>query len=220
MTLVAAYSFDTGAVVDDSGRGHPGTLFNSPTFPAGHTSLGLKCLASSTQYVEVADHADFTFTSTWTVMCWVKPTSLVVGELVCKRNQWWFSMDTAGKVQHGFYFSGGGNAAGVQSTNAMTAGNWYHWAARFDGTQYDVVFNGVQDTGLTDASGKTMADTTDPVRMGSWDGASEFLDATIDDVRIYNEWLSDAQITSLMNTPVSTGAVRGRTDKIDLLRWL
>lgn len=207
MTLVAAYSFDGSDVADVTGRGHPGTLFNTPTFPAGRTNIGIQFASASSQYVEVADHADFTLGSAWTVMCWFKPTTLVVGELVCKQGQWWFSSDAAGKVAHGFYYSVGGNTSGIISTSAMSTGNWYHWAVRYNGTDYSIVFNGVQDTWSNDggtASGKTMMDNANPVRMGSWDGATELQNGVLDDVRIYNEYLDDAAVSQLMNMPVGS----------------
>src|SRR5262245_13594700 len=112
MSLVAAYSFDSGAIVDQTGRGHTGTN-HSCTFPDGHTSLGLKAVAASSQYVSVADHADFHFGTTWTIMCWVNLASLTTGELVAKPNQWWFSTTGTGTVLQGFYFAGGGSSSGM-----------------------------------------------------------------------------------------------------------
>lgn len=196
--LVAAYSFDNGAVVDVTGRGHDGTLFNTPTFPAGRNGLGIEFDSASSEYAQVADHADFTLGSAWTIMCWVNPTTVPASELVCKQNQWWFSID--GGFNHGFYKSGGGTAS-VLGLTAVTTGTWQHAACRYDGMNLQVVRNGVQNN--TSAVGAfTMIDNTNPVRMGTWEGSTEFLDGILDDIRIYNEYLSDAQITALMNTPV------------------
>ena len=174
MTLVASYSFDSGAAADVTGRGHDGTLVNSPTFPTGHIGLGLQCVSASSQYVEVADHADFTLGTLWTVMCWVKPTTLPAAacELVCKKNQWWFSYDDT---------------------------NWQHVAGRYDGSNLQVVRNGAQVNTATPGS-FTMIDNTELVRMGSWDGVIEFLNGALDDVRVFNEYLTDAQITAQMAT--------------------
>lgn len=205
MTLVAAYSFDTGAVVDNSGRGHSGTLFNSPTFPAGHTNLGIEFDSASSEYVEIDDHADFALGTSWTIMAWVKITSIgAANSMVSKPNQWWFSFDAAAWY-HGVYKSGGGTAS-INSLLAPGAGVWTHVAGRYNGTNMQIVLNGTEDNSGGEA-GVTMDDTADKVRLGTWDGASEFLDGIIDDVRIYqSEYLNDAAITVLMNTPVTSGA--------------
>src|SRR5262249_32459923 len=117
MGIVAAYSFDTAAVVDDSGNGHNGTLFNSPTFPVGHTGLGFNGVAASSQYAQMDDSDVYNFGSSWTVMAWVKPTTFPAAgcEIICKQNQWWFSFqDVGGGTNgffHGFYKSIGGTAS-------------------------------------------------------------------------------------------------------------
>lgn len=218
MALVAAYSFDTGAVVDDSGRNHPGTLFNSPTFPTGYTRRGLGCASASSQYVEVTDHADFTFSTEWTFMCWVKLTTLSAGgmEFVCKQNQWWFSADNV-SYYHGFYKAAGGTVS-IASLASSAAGVWVHLAGRkTSSTGPQIVINGTQNNGSVDTSG-TMIDNANNVRMGSWDGGSEFLNGTLDDVRLYDEYLNDAQITALMNQPIGGIPVRSPALDFDYAR--
>lgn len=221
MTLVAAYSFDSGAVADVTGRGHDGTLFNAPTFPSGHTNLGLQCLSASNQFVEIADHADFTLGTAWTVMCWVNlySVSALGTEFVCKQNQWWFSCDNV-NFYHGFYKSIGGTKSITSLTSSSTlVGAWNHLAGRYDGSLLSLVLNGVQNNVATPES-FTMIDNGNPVRMGTWDGSgAELLNGVLDDVRIYNEWLSDAQITELLNTPVG-GYQQSSRDPIRSLSWI
>lgn len=190
--------------MDVTGRGHDGSLVNSPTFPEGHTRLGIEFDSASSESVTIPDDPDFTFVAAWTFMCWVNPTTVPASELVCKQDQWWFSID--GGFNHGFYKSTGGTASVMGLTPAAT-GTWQHVACRYDGTNLQVVLNGTQNN--TSAVGAfEMIDNTNPVRMGTWEGSTEFLDGILDDVRIYNEYLNDAAITTLMDTPV-TGNIMG-----------
>lgn len=220
MALVAEYSFDAGDAVDNSGHGHDGTLHNTPTFPAGNTGDGLGLAAASSQYVEVADSADFSFGLAWTVMYWINPTSFAAdASTVIKQNQWWFALLTGGFVSHGFYRSGG-TVGPVFSNAAISSGVWSHIACRYNGADLQLVFDGVQDNTLN-VGEFSMSDSAEAVRFGSWDGATEFLDAVLDDVRIFDEYLSDSQITTYMNTPVAGTTPTAATPRVlrSRLRW-
>lgn len=202
---MAAYSFDASDATDDSGNGHNGSLILSPTFPTGHTNSGVGFDGTSGQYVEIADHADFTFTNAWTVMTWVKFNSLLNASIVPKQDQWWFGYDTTtGKFTHGFYLSGGGTSSTL-SDSAPNTGQWYHAAARYDGSTLDIVLDGTPASSPTLIT-NTMIDSANPVRFGSWNGSSEFLDGVVDDVRIFNSFLTTAEVTTYMNTPVAPAA--------------
>jgi Concanavalin A-like lectin/glucanases superfamily len=221
MSLIAAYSFDNSTVADVTGRGHNGSLFNSPSFVTGHTSLGLDFESSLSQYVTVPDHVDFNLGNVWTVMCWANFESFPAGgsELVCKANQWWFSTTAAAHVQGGIYKAAGGTQ-NVIGTTVVGSGSWQHVAFRSNGTNLHIVLNGTQDGDSGDVSPYTMIDTTDLVRMGSWDGATEFLDGILDDVRIFDTYLDDTTVTSYMNTPVDNLQVLRPDADIAIDSWI
>lgn len=213
MTLVAAYSFDDGAVTDATGRGHSGTLFNTPTFPTGHTSLGIECDSAQSEYVEIDDHADFSLGSAWTMMAWVKPTTIAASpgmEIVSKQDQWWWSFDTT-NWYHGVYKAGGGTSS-INSVAAPVADVWTHVAGRYNGTNLQLVLNGVQNNSGGEAA-VTMIDNANKVRMGSWEGTTEFLDGILDDVRLLDTYEDDASITAYMNTPVGGTVMQARSDR-------
>lgn len=209
MALKAAYSFDAGNATDDSASGHNGTLQNSPTFPSGHTNSGLGLVSASFQYVEVADHADFTL-STWTIMAWIKLTTNQVCSFVPKPNQWWFGTDGT-QITHGVYKSGGGTVSvGSGSVQLPATQTWFHVACRYDGTYLDILYNGsVAPDSHANVGSITMADTGDAVRIGSWNGSSEWLDGVMDDVRIFDNALTDGEVSTYMNTPVTSGGGGG-----------
>jgi Concanavalin A-like lectin/glucanases superfamily len=199
MTLVAEWGFDNFDITDDSERGHNGTPVNGPTFPAGYNDIGIQFASASSQYATVPDHADFAFTTQWTFMCRLYLASGGTGEFVCKRNQWWFSCDTS-SYYHGFYRTIGGTDSCSFGTAPVT-GTWNHLCARNDGSALSIYLNGSSyATGVS--ATHIMASGSEPVRMGSWEGTTEFLNGLLDDVRLFNNYLPDDEMLEWMNRPV------------------
>jgi len=91
---------------------------------------------------------------------------------------------------------------------ALTAGSWTHYAVTFDnstaGGTIAIYINGssqsLNATGDTKSGSGNFA--TQLVNVGSRNnGAADFYDGLLDDVRIYSGLLSGAQITTVMNDP-------------------
>src|SRR5262249_38355056 len=128
------------------------------------------------------------------------------GELVCKQNQWWFSLwlSSGIRYQAGVYKAGGGTQS-VIGNNNIPRDAWTHLAYRSTGTNLQMVANGGEDGDSGNVSPYTMDDSANPVRMGSWEGITELLDAAIDDVRIFDVSLTDAQILAYSAISVQSG---------------
>jgi hypothetical protein len=77
---------------------------------------------------------------------------------------------------------------------AVVAGQTYHVAGTYDGTTMRLYLNGVQvaTTALTGA----VTQNTNTLTIGSWDGSSEFLRGSIDEVAVYGTALSAARIAA------------------------
>jgi hypothetical protein len=76
---------------------------------------------------------------------------------------------------------------------------WYHIVFTFDGLQLRMYLNGQLDAQKSQNYIPKIDD--DPIRIGSWGGGSgRSIDGQIDDVRIYNYALTEAQIKSLYNS--------------------
>jgi hypothetical protein len=99
--------------------------------------------------------------------------------------------------------TGGGYIYGWTTANILTAGSWHHWAMVFDGTQsgnanvLKFYYDGIQQS-LSFLG--TIPATTDinsaVVRMGA-ELTGRNINASIDDVRIYNRALSSTEIRAL-----------------------
>ena len=77
---------------------------------------------------------------------------------------------------------------------APTDGLWHHVTYTYDGTTDRLYLDGAV-TSATGVAHQTAATTA--VYIGSYNGAAEILNGTIDDVRIYNAALTDTQVARL-----------------------
>jgi hypothetical protein len=95
--------------------------------------------------------------------------------------------------------------AGVEQSlkgGARLAANvWTHLAATYDGATLRLYVNGT--LAASRAQSGPMATTTSSLRIGGNGVWGEYFQWRIDEVRIYNRALSQAEIQSDMNTPVS-----------------
>src|SRR5258706_496495 len=128
----------------------------------------------------------------------------------------------------------GGPWTGVNQTTAaptaLALNAWTHLAATFDGATVRLYVNGVQVA--SQAQTAPLATTTGTLQIGGDSYPNEFFAGRIDEVRIYNRALTQAEIQSDMATPVGgtppppdttapsaptgLGATVGSTSQIDL----
>jgi len=205
--LVAWYKFE-GNVEDSSGNGFHGTLAGDPNFPAtyvnGPTGMGKAMLFDGTdghQYVSLGTFNPSAATGQLSVALWVKwdgPSGSWQG-FIGKRNagdwdaaimMWYFELERdvwdVRFVQPG---------SGINTGQVLQAGQWTHLAATFDGTTAKVYINGaVVDEGNFFFG----ADMEAPMQIGaSVDGGWNPFNGAIDEVRLYDKALSEAEIKAL-----------------------
>jgi len=92
------------------------------------------------------------------------------------------------------------NIAGIQSSYSLNLNQWYHVAGVYDGNQMSVFVDG-QIAGFTEASGSFQVDDW-PFWIGSANGNSQF-NGKIDNVRIWNQALSEEMLSQYSNCPPS-----------------
>jgi hypothetical protein len=81
----------------------------------------------------------------------------------------------------------------------MTAGQFRHLTCTWNGTTLSLYIDGVLNNST--AQTITPAGNTSPLYIGQFGGNADRLNGTIDEVRIYNRALSQAEIQQDMNTP-------------------
>ena len=96
-----------------------------------------------------------------------------------------------------------GTTSGLRESTmstGLTAGQWTHLAVVFNGSQVQFYKNGVLTTTVPMATSITARST--PLYLGADASPGQFLNGALDDVRLYAQTLTAAQVQADMNTPL------------------
>jgi hypothetical protein len=204
--LVASYNFHAGTgttLADRSGTGNNGTITSGTWSTTGHTGGAITFNGTST-WATVPDTASLDLTTGMTLEAWVNPSALGTAwrAIVFKEAPGAFAytlyanQNTTRPIGQ-VHIGGEVNAVGGA---ALPLNAWTHLTATFDGSNLRLYVNGTLGT-TTGISGSIPV-TTGALRIGGNSIWGEFFKGMIDDVRIYNRALTQAQIQTDMNTPV------------------
>lgn len=197
--LVAHYALENDAT-DSSGNGHDGTVVGAPVYVAGPVGLGmgLEFDGAGGQYVDLGTLDPSLMTGRLSVSLWAKWNGLTTfwQGLIGKRDSWardnmmWQieANQTTGVLN--FQREGAGIGA-----EALPQGEWAHVAATFDGTTAKLYVNGEVKGQGTFSFG---SDPTAAMQFGSSNaGGGNPFNGALDEVRLYDIALSDAEILTL-----------------------
>jgi len=204
-SLVAHYEFES---VGDFTNRVPGS--GAPGTPEGNAQIiwddergsYVLSLDGDGDYVNCGNEDIGHIGTTITVAAWIKTDPLASpGRVVAKG--WAWRLHSTGNGTFRFQVSNTQpSESRVDGSTSVNDGQWHHVAGTFDGTQYNLYVDGKLD-GSTDATGSI--DTWD----GYWfcigahfkkDTAGDpryFFDGLIDDVRLYDVVLSEAEIRQI-----------------------
>ena len=213
--LVAAYSFNEGSgttVTDLSGNNLTGTIVGATWTTGGKYGNGLS-FDGAGSYVDLGNPSALQLTGSMTIEAWINAAANPAddGQIVAKSDSaggWQFktSPDT-GPHTFGVAVSGSTGAHTQRySTTVRALNTWYHVAGVYDaaaGTLSTYV-NGVLDNGtLRGSVPASQLNQNVNVNIGRRTGGSGYyFNGLIDEVRIYNRALSQAEIQSDMSTPL------------------
>lgn len=191
---VAAYSFDEGAgtTLSDSIDNHDGAI-SGATWTTGKHGSALN-FDGVDDLVSIADAADLDLTSTFTLEAWVNPTSLANPSPIVSKGE--TSGGNSGYLLSAKY---GANAAGYVANSgtaaeiggaALSTNTWSHLTFTSDGTNLRLYIDGVS---VSPKSAIVAKASSAKLEIGhSFLGG--YFGGRIDEVRIYNEALSEGQI--------------------------
>ncbi len=206
LSLVAAYAFNEGTgtkVADASGTGNVGTA-TSATWSTSGKNAGALSFNGTSSIVNIPDSASLHLSTGMTLEAWVRPTSVTKAwrDVIYKGNDIYFleaTSTTSSRPAGGITV--GSSDALTYGTAALAVNTWTHLALTYDGANLRLYVNGAQVSSA--ARTGTISSSTNALQIGGDNIYSQRFAGLIDDVRIYNNALTAAQIQTDMNTPVS-----------------
>jgi hypothetical protein len=210
--LVAAYAFSEGAgttTADASGKGHTGMLSGATWTDAGKYGKALS-FNGSTSFVDLGNAADLQLTGSMTVSAWIYASASPAddGQIAAKSGGPGWQLKTSPDTgPHTFGVSvspDGVSNTQRYSTTVRQLNTWYYVTGVYDAAArtLDIYVNGVLDDGaLIGTVPSSQFNSPENVTIGRR-GGGYYFQGTIDEVRLYNRALSQAEIQADMNTPV------------------
>lgn len=203
-SLVGWYSFDTGttALADSSGNGHHGSCTSGGGCPAHVGTDGMPAgalnFAGSGNFVDLANESAFDFTTTFTVALWMKANNLgnTWAQLVGKGDSAW-AIERQGSTNNLSFTTFAPFPDNLPGTTNVADGQWHHVAAVYDGQTKRLYIDGQLDAQRTYS--QSVSTNNIPVRLGfNTEYPTGEYNGLLDDVRMYNRALSQAEVANLM----------------------
>ncbi len=185
--------------IDKTGRGNTATISGTPSWTSGKWYSNAVYLGGSDS-VTVPHSTDFNGTNQQhTISAWIKPDALLSSSVAILKKLsssgvgYSFTGGASGTLRYNM--SNGGSVAQLQSSQVLTPGSWYHVAATmYILAQLDYLalyINGKLDTLLQVELDSYYGTSSDNIVIG------ENFQGTIDDVRYYNQLLTEEEIRTI-----------------------
>jgi hypothetical protein len=204
--LVAAWGFNEGTGTttgDSSTNGNTGTLMNGPTWTTGKNGGALQ-FDGATTLVRVNDSNSLHLSTASTFEAWIYPTVALAGwrTIIQKEVDAYFFTASGGG---GNLPTSGGTFNGTCCTfviapSVLPVNSWTHVAATYDGAQLRFYVNGAL-VASTLVSGSYQVNTN-PLWIGGNAVYGEYFQGKLDDLRVYNRALTQAEIQEDMTIGV------------------
>ena len=199
--LVAAYGFSENSgttTADASGNSNTGTIKGATWTTEGKFGSALSFRGSS---VTVNDSPSLDFYNGITLEAWVNPTVTATGlQVIVHKEVGMYYLQ--GSSERNTPSAGANFAWGRQniySTSALPANVWTHLGVSYDGAMIRLYVNGAEVASQPHKD--NLRASASPLRIGG-DILGQYFNGRIDEVRIYNRGLTQAEIQRDMNTPV------------------
>jgi hypothetical protein len=195
--LVLHYEFEgtSGDVIDAAGS-HNGTNYGATRGVSGKIGNAFNFDGSS--HVTINNHSDISGFSEFTLAAWVYPTTLSTNKTVlAKVNSGRdFVLKFYNTTLEAHFYNGGYRRCYGNST--VPVNQWVHVLCTWKNNQWKIYYNGVLENTCS-LTGYDPPWISNEMYVGALTGTSEKFIGSIDEVRIYNRALTDADVTELYN---------------------
>lgn len=200
--LVVWLKFDEASGIvasDDSGLNNDGTIINGATFSVNginaRQNRGLVFDAVN-DYVQVSDDDSLDILYDFSISVWFKTSTGSEKYLATKVNNSFYLAIGIVTNKLGFWINNS-SANWMSGATDVNDNQWHHVVAMRRNGEKIIYLDGNIDASTT-ASGAN-AVGTDVLRIGFRTGATQYFQGTMDDFRIYNKGLTDAEVKALYN---------------------
>jgi Concanavalin A-like lectin/glucanases superfamily len=207
--LVGAWAFAEGAgttTADASGKGNSGTLMGASWTTQGRYGNALS-FNGTNSLVRVADSASLDLTTAMTLSAWIRPTASQSGWRTIFQRQvdayFLNASNSDGPLRPSGGGTFGGNTQYLSGPTANPVNAWTDVAFTYDGATQRLYINGTQVASR--ATTGAIQTTDNPLWIGGNSPYGEYFQGLIDEARVYNRALTQAEIQSDMNAPVPSG---------------
>lgn len=201
--LVAFWPFDeeSGKIARDvTGNGHDGRFEGAPKWVAGKFGSALE-FDGDDDYVAVEDDDALDIEEKITLMAWFSPNDdLTRRRLMVKNDAIFVIFDFNNVTAIDFLVKPDNNYA-ESTTTEWTIGKWYHFAGTFDGSTLRVYVNGKLEGEAPNSTSIPPSDLELWIGGDDYGRPTDFFPGKIDEVRLYNKVLTEANIQRVMETP-------------------
>ncbi|HEY7377318.1 MAG TPA: LamG-like jellyroll fold domain-containing protein, partial [Steroidobacteraceae bacterium] len=202
---VAVYAFNEGTgttLTDLSGNANTGAIAGGATWTSSGKNGGALQFDGVDDRVTIASSASLNATTAVTLEAWVYPTANQSGWRNIVQHEvdayFLYAGSSQGTLRPAGGATVGGTIDGVIASSSLPLNTWTHLALTFNGSIYRFYVNGTQ-IGTKSRTG-TMPSNSNSTSIGGDSAYGDYFQGRIDDVRIYNRALSDAEIQTDMNT--------------------
>ena len=199
----------TGAaaeVLDLSGNGLHGTVIGgalntnlSPALAGNPGTCRYADFNGSSHYINIPHNNLLNQTGSFTVAAWIKIDTLPASGLktiISKDENYEFHVKPNGSINWWWQTTSPNATQQFDSTGTITAGVWTHVAIRFQANNQDIFIDGIA-AGSANFTGTPLTNS-DPLQIGADQGlAGRNFNGDIDEVRVFDVALSDAQMVTL-----------------------
>jgi titin len=190
-----------GTKVTDERAVNHGTYLNSPTLRApsllpadgANTAVAFDGVNDS---VSIPSTSSLALGAAFSLEAWIKPSAIPAAggwaSVLSKAEA--YSLQFNGPRLEFTVIQNGTRRRLQAPQGAVVAGTAYHVVATHDGATQRLYLNGSLVASAALAGAATA--NSNPLRIGSWDGANEWYSGTVDDVAVYNRTLTAAQVAN------------------------